>query len=169
MPEPTRCRKSRDEPEDDEVVEDEPEEEEPGEDDDDDDEDDEDSQEERPADPPHIALASGSPAFITSRASSSSTPGSTPATSRHAPAWIDKNWVAYGDYDELRDIPPGPCLRVPLPSGVTAMVRIGDYLATQEVKLAEGLTDIRLEAWPRDQFEKLFIPRPAIDLTPEHA
>lgn len=86
-----------------------------------------------------------------------------PGSLKNAPDWIDRNWVGYGDYDELREIKPGPCLRVPLQSGITAIVRIGDYVATQEVKLAEGVTDIRLEAWQRDQFEKLFIPKPAIE------
>jgi len=75
-----------------------------------------------------------------------------------APEWIDRNWAAYADHDPVREIEPGPALRVPLPSGVNAMVRIGDYVARQEVRVTKELSDIRLEVWPAEQFEKLFMP-----------
>jgi hypothetical protein len=81
-----------------------------------------------------------------------------PGNLKAAPEWVDRNWAAYADYDPLRDIEPGPALRVPLPSGVAVMVRIGDYVARQEVRLTREISDIRLEVWERQQFEKLFYP-----------
>ena len=81
-----------------------------------------------------------------------------PGSLRDAPDWVDKNWAAYGDYDPIREIEAGPALRVPLPSGVTALVRIGDYVARQEVKITRDIADVRLEVWAQEQFEKLFYP-----------
>lgn len=85
-----------------------------------------------------------------------------PGAVRDAPGWVDRNWVGWGDYDPLRGIEPGPCLRVPLPWDPTgaqvALVRVGDYVARQEVAIADGVVDIRIEAWNRDHFEKMFIP-----------
>lgn len=75
-----------------------------------------------------------------------------------APAWIDRNWLAHGDFDDLRQIPAGPCLRVPLPSGNNAIARIGDYVVQQEVVLAPGMpTDVRVEVWAKTDFEKNFL------------
>jgi hypothetical protein len=83
-----------------------------------------------------------------------------PGNLKEAPAWVDRNWVAYAaDYDQLRQIEPGPCLRVPLSSGVNAICRVGDFVCRQEVILSPGLpADIRVEVWERSQFEKLFVP-----------
>lgn len=75
-----------------------------------------------------------------------------------APEWVDRNWAAYADYDELRDIKPGPALRIPLANGTTALARIDDYVARQEVKLTRDVAEIRLEVWPREQFERMFLP-----------
>lgn len=76
-----------------------------------------------------------------------------------APDWVDRNWIGYADHDDLRGIPPGPCLRVPLPSGNAAVVRPGDYVVQQEVVLAQGMpTDVRVEVWARGDFEKNFLP-----------
>lgn len=75
-----------------------------------------------------------------------------------APAWVDRNWLAHGDFDDLRQIPAGPCLRVPLPSGNNAIARIGDYVVQQEVVLAPGMpTDVRVEVWAKTDFEKNFL------------
>lgn len=76
-----------------------------------------------------------------------------------APEWIDRNWVGYGDHDDLRNIPAGPALRVPLRSGNIAVARIGDYIVQQEVLLSAGMpTELRVEVWPKDDFEKNFLP-----------
>jgi hypothetical protein len=81
-----------------------------------------------------------------------------PGSLKHAPTWVDRNWVGYAaDYDPLRQLEPGPCLRVPLLGGVIAIARIGDYVVTQEVKFDEGLSDLRLEVWEQNQFEKFFM------------
>jgi hypothetical protein len=78
-----------------------------------------------------------------------------------APDWVDRNWMAHGDYDPLRNIEAGPALRVPTPRGDYALVRPGDYVVKQEVVLAPGLDpDVQLECWPQDSFERLFIPAP---------
>lgn len=84
-----------------------------------------------------------------------------------APDWVDRNWVGYADPDELRQIPAGPCLRVPLPVGLIAICRIGDYVCRQSVLLAPGLpADVRLEVWQREQFEKMFVPRQPLEFRP---
>jgi hypothetical protein len=80
---------------------------------------------------------------------------------RDAPDWIDRNWAGWGDFDPMRGLEAGPCLRVPTHNGTgdVVLARIGDYVTRQEVKLTGQLSDIRIEVWARDQFEKLFIPR----------
>jgi hypothetical protein len=85
-----------------------------------------------------------------------------PGSLKDAPAWIDRNWVAYAtDFDEVRGIEPGPCLKVPLSSGHVGVCRAGDFVCRQSVTLATGLpVDIRIEVWDRSQFEKLFVPVP---------
>lgn len=78
-----------------------------------------------------------------------------------APDWVNRNWLSHGDYDPLRKIEPGPALRVPLPSGVV-YARIGDYVVIQSVLLSPGLEpEKRLEVWPAETFQKLFVPKPA--------
>lgn len=82
-----------------------------------------------------------------------------PGSLVQAPAWVDRNWIGFGDYDQLRGIEPGPCLRVPLPSGVIALCRVGDYVCRQSVMLSQDQPiEIRLEVWEREQFVKLFVP-----------
>lgn len=81
-----------------------------------------------------------------------------------APEWVDRNWIGFADFDDLRKIEPGPCLRVPIhgsadPSDVV-LCRIGDYIARQEVKLTHDLPgEIQVQVWEADQFMRLFIPR----------
>ena len=59
-----------------------------------------------------------------------------PGSLIHAPDWVDRNWAAYADnYDPVRDMEPGPALRVPTYRGDTVLCRKGDYVARQEVKL----------------------------------
>jgi len=76
-----------------------------------------------------------------------------------APVWVDRNWVAYADHDPMRNIEPGPALRVPTYRGDDVYCRIGDYVARQEVKLlADQPGEIKIEVWTKEQFERLFIP-----------
>ena len=76
-----------------------------------------------------------------------------------APDWVDRNWIAYGDYDPLRGIEPGPALRVPASSGIVTLARPGDYVVKQRVKLFDDIPDdVRIEVWSSDQFEKMFLP-----------
>jgi hypothetical protein len=74
-------------------------------------------------------------------------------TLRDAPDFIDRNWVGFDD---------GPILRVPhyaRPDGEQVICRVMDYVVRQEVKLAEGMPTMeRIEVWPREEFERLFIP-----------
>jgi hypothetical protein len=62
---------------------------------------------------------------------------------------------------EERKIPPGPALRVPMAHGreTEKLCRKGDYVVRQEVTIALGLDpDVRLEVWPKEEFEKFFLP-----------
>lgn len=82
-----------------------------------------------------------------------------PGVLKDAPDWVDRNWIAFADHDDVRNIPAGPCLRVPLPSGVTAVCRVGDYVVQQEVRVAlDTPGDVRIEVWPAEQFQKNFMP-----------
>jgi hypothetical protein len=75
-----------------------------------------------------------------------------------APVWVDRNWIGFADPDDLRGMPASPCLRVPTFRGDIVVCRPGDYVCRQSVKLIEGQQEIRLEVWPREQFERLFLP-----------
>lgn len=76
-----------------------------------------------------------------------------------APDWVDRNWIAYGDPDDLRGIPAGPCLRVPLTSGLFVLCRVGDYVCQQEVRVAPDVPgDVRVEVWAKEAFQKNFMP-----------
>jgi len=78
-----------------------------------------------------------------------------------APAWVDRNWAAWGDYDPLRKIDAGPAVKVPTaPNGPAAVARIGDYIVQQEVAVTEDISDVRVEVWAREQFEKFFLSVP---------
>jgi len=78
-----------------------------------------------------------------------------------APSWIDRNWAAWDDGGQLQGQPAGPALRVPVPSSPYGekLCRRGDYVVRQEVTMIEGVTDVAIEVWPKDEFERLFIPR----------
>lgn len=77
-----------------------------------------------------------------------------------APDWVDRNWAAYaGDFDPVRNLEPGPALRVPTYRGDTVYARVGDYVARQEVRLVADVPgEIKIEVWEREQFERLFLP-----------
>jgi hypothetical protein len=76
-----------------------------------------------------------------------------------APAWVDRNWLAHGDVDDLRKIPAGPMLRVPVPNTPNfALCRIGDYVCQQEIVLDVGVPSaVRVEVWAKDDFQKNFM------------
>jgi hypothetical protein len=88
---------------------------------------------------------------------------------KNAPPWIQRTWLAYGDADLLRQIPPGPCLRVPLPTaahggypnddGGYVLCRIGDFVCRQQMDFEDGRAPhIRTEVWAKEQFLKNFMP-----------
>lgn len=81
-----------------------------------------------------------------------------PGSFRDAPQWVDRNWLAYGQYDPLRGIEPGPALSVPTSSGVSVMARIGDYVVQQEFIIEGERSVIQLEVWAADAFERTFMP-----------
>ncbi len=77
-----------------------------------------------------------------------------------APDWIDRNWAGFGEYDPIRGIDEGPCLRVPSQAnpGEVVLARIGDYVCRQSVLLDNGRPpQVRTEVWASEQFERLFV------------
>lgn len=84
----------------------------------------------------------------------------------NAPEWIDRDWIGFADWDPLRDIPAGPALRIPddpdNPATSYTVCRVGDYVAKQEILLTTNLPgEMRIEVWPKEQFQRLFIPNSA--------
>jgi len=84
-----------------------------------------------------------------------------PGFVQDAPRWIDRNWIGWADYDDLRHLPQGPCLRVPVEGGL-GVVRKGDYVVQQLVRSDDGSVPehSRIEVWPREEFERLFVGLP---------
>ena len=83
-----------------------------------------------------------------------------------APAYVDRNWIGYAsEYDRLRQIEPGPCLRVPLTPDpnerVITVCRVGDYVVHEEIVGDDGGLSERIEVWEHNQFERLFLPKTA--------
>ncbi len=91
-----------------------------------------------------------------------------PGNLKGAPAWVDRNWIGWSqDEDTLRGIEPGPCLRVPLPSGDIGICRIGDFVCRQSVTLVPGSPpDERIEVWPQESFVKMFVPSGPVSAAP---
>ena len=82
-----------------------------------------------------------------------------------APAWVDRSWAGYGDWDPLRNIAAGPALRVPSPHGDVVLARPGDYVVRQSVTIAHHVEpDIQVEVWAREAFERTFLPAGTSDL-----
>lgn len=83
-----------------------------------------------------------------------------PGSFKDAPSFIDRNWAAYGDYDDERKIEAGPALRLPARTATgEKLARKGDYVVRQQVILAPGLEpDEEVDVWPAEQFERLFVP-----------
>lgn len=73
---------------------------------------------------------------------------------RDAPGFVDRNWAGFDE---------APVLRVPhyaRPDGDPVICRVLDYVVRQEVRLADGMPSMeRIEVWPREEFERLFIPQ----------
>lgn len=81
-----------------------------------------------------------------------------------APVYVNRNWIGYAtEHDTVRKLEPGPCLRVPLdpddPS-VVVICRVGDYVVHEEIVGDEGDTSEKIEVWEREQFRRLFLPKP---------
>lgn len=83
-----------------------------------------------------------------------------PGSVAQAPPFIDRNWIGYHTGDEHH--PAQPCLYIPSPTrpGGVAIVYVGDYVVRQLTTLIDGLDpDETVEVWPKDDFERLFIPK----------
>lgn len=78
-----------------------------------------------------------------------------------APAWVDRNMVGFADYDQVRGLPPGPCLRVPTGFGEDVVIcRVGDFITRQEVLMDEDHEpEVKIEVWDQMQFLKMFMPQ----------
>lgn len=81
-----------------------------------------------------------------------------PGSVVEAPVWVDRNWIGFKDYDDLRKLPAGPVLLVPTYRGDVAVCRKGDYVCQQVVKMGAGLQEVRLDVWEQTAFERLFVP-----------
>ena len=76
------------------------------------------------------------------------------------PPWIDPNWIGWSEYDPVRKIPSGPCLRVPTARADSVICRPGDYVVRQNVRVADGANADydEIEVWSSDTFQRFFIP-----------
>lgn len=90
-----------------------------------------------------------------------------PGSLKEAPEFVDRSWAAYVNEDEILNKPAGPALRVPVPRSAISpspadgvkICRVGDYMVLQKVTLAEEIEpEQTLDVWPKEEFEKLFIP-----------
>ena len=79
---------------------------------------------------------------------------------RDAPEFVSRDWVSYAAYDPVKNIEPGPALRVPTSGAqVEKLARSGDYIVRQEITLVDGLdAEEQVDVWSREEFERLFIP-----------
>lgn len=148
-PPPSEPAKELDDPDEDDQP-DEPDEDEPDEDEPDEDEPDEDPLH---ADPPNLVARYESRIVIVDA-------WQYPGSLTGKPDFVDANWIAWGEYDDITKAPAGPALRVPT-QGLQAekMARKGDYIVRQTVTLAHSLPpDTQVDVWPQKDFEKLFIP-----------
>jgi hypothetical protein len=79
-----------------------------------------------------------------------------------APDYVDRNWIGWaGEYDRLRKLEPGPCIRVPVAGDESAVVlcRVGDYVVHEEILGDDGSIDVKIEVWEQEQFNRLFLPK----------
>lgn len=97
-----------------------------------------------------------------------------PGSLKEAPEFVDRSWAAYVNEDEILNKPAGPALRVPVPRSAISpspsdgvkICRVGDYMVLQKVTLAEEIEpEQTLDVWPKEEFEKLFIPETHHDQT----
>ena len=89
-----------------------------------------------------------------------------PGQLANAPSFIDRAWTAWADGD-LYGRPSGPALRIPVTRSISGpppidgfkLCRMGDYVVRQNVTLVDGLDpEEQLDVWPKDDFERLFMP-----------
>lgn len=71
-----------------------------------------------------------------------------------APLWIDRNWIAYADFDEASRRPAGPALLIP---GL-GMVYRGDFVVFQEVRLTPEHSERRLAIYTPEEFYRQWLP-----------
>jgi hypothetical protein len=73
-----------------------------------------------------------------------------------APAWIDRNWLSHDDESRYSH-GSGVVLDIPQ----VGLVRVGDYVVTQDVLLdGTGLSASRVAVYRGDEFERFFIAVP---------
>jgi hypothetical protein len=73
-----------------------------------------------------------------------------------APAWIDRNWLSHDDESRYSH-GSGVVLDIPQ----VGLVRVGDYVVTQDVLLDDtGLSASRVAVYRGDEFERFFIAVP---------
>jgi len=80
-----------------------------------------------------------------------------PGSLLNAPDWVDRNWVAWADTDEVTKQPAGPALRVPMENGGQVLCRVGDYIVKQNVRGDTG-SRVKTEVWAGAEFERIFVP-----------
>ena len=89
-----------------------------------------------------------------------------PGQLAQAPQFIDRSWTAWAEAT-IDGKPAGPALRIPVTRSIsgpppidgTKLCRIGDYVVRQNVTLVDGLEpEEHLDVWPKDDFERLFMP-----------
>lgn len=103
-----------------------------------------------------------------------------PGSLSAAPPWVDRAWASWADADQLTGALAGPGLRVPIPSSLSQsnripvtpgtepekMARVGDYLVKQRIALLDDLDgDEVIDVWPKEEFEKLFMPTTTLKKT----
>ena len=82
-----------------------------------------------------------------------------------APGFIDRSWTAWADAT-IDGKPAGPALKIPItgsfsgptPPDGAKLCRIGDYVVRQMVSIIDNLEEEALDVWPKEEFERLFIP-----------
>lgn len=80
------------------------------------------------------------------------------------PSYVDPNWAGYaGEEDAVRGLPAGPCLRVPVAGTDDTVIicRKGDFVVRQRMLHNDRTAEEKIEVWPNDQFQRLFIPAEA--------
>jgi len=88
-----------------------------------------------------------------------------PGQLAEAPDYVDRSWTAWADGD-LYGHPAGPALKIPVTSSLSGplppdgckLARIGDYVVRQMVAIVGDLEEETIDVWPKQEFERLFVP-----------